>query len=44
MKRYEVIVIVKTDMSEEDLTALMERSSNIITERKGVIAKAEKWG
>jgi small subunit ribosomal protein S6 len=31
-------------MSEEDLTALMERSSNIITERKGVIAKAEKWG
>lgn len=44
MKRYEVIAIVKTDVSEEDLTAIMERSSNIITERKGVIAKAEKWG
>lgn len=44
MKRYEVIAIVKTDVSEEDLTALMDRYSNIITERKGVIAKAEKWG
>lgn len=44
MKRYEVIAIVKTDVPEEDLTAIMDRSSNIITERKGVIAKAEKWG
>ena len=44
MKRYEVIAIAKTDVSEEDLTAIMDRSSNIITERKGVIAKAEKWG
>ena len=44
MKRYEVIVIVKTDLTEEEITAIMERSSNIITERKGVIAKAEKWG
>ena len=44
MKRYEVIAIVKTELSEEDINAIIERSSNIITERKGVIAKAEKWG
>ncbi len=44
MKRYEVIAIVKTDLAEEDLNAIIERSSNIITERKGVIAKVEKWG
>ncbi len=44
MKRYEVIAIVKTDVPEEDLNAIIERSSNIITERKGVIAKTEKWG
>lgn len=44
MKRYEVIAIVKTDLTEEDLTAIMDKASNIITERKGVIAKAEKWG
>lgn len=44
MKRYEVIAIVKTDLTEEDISAIMEKSSNIITERQGVIAKAEKWG
>ena len=44
MKRYEVIVIIKTDLTEEDINAIIERSSNIITERKGVIAKMEKWG
>ncbi len=44
MKRYEVIAIVKTDLTEEDIAAIMEKSSNIITDRKGVIAKAEKWG
>ena len=44
MKRYEVIAIVKTDLTEEEINAIMERSSNIITERNGVIAKAEKWG
>ncbi len=44
MKRYEVIAIVKTDLTEEDITAIIERSSTIITERKGVIAKVEKWG
>ncbi|MHB8138926.1 MAG: 30S ribosomal protein S6 [Smithellaceae bacterium] len=44
MKRYEVIAIVKTDLTEEEILAIMERSSNIITERQGVIAKAEKWG
>ena len=44
MKRYEVIAIVKTDLTEEDMAAIIDRSSNIITERKGVIAKVEKWG
>jgi len=44
LKRYEVIAIIRTDLTEEDIAAIMDRSSNIITERKGVIAKAEKWG
>lgn len=44
MKRYEVIAIVKTDVSEDDLNAIVDRSSGIITDRKGVIAKIEKWG
>lgn len=44
LKRYEVIAIIKTDVAEEDINAVIERSSNIIAERKGVIAKTEKWG
>lgn len=44
MKRYEVVAIVKTELVEEDLNAIIERASNIITERNGVIAKVEKWG
>jgi small subunit ribosomal protein S6 len=44
LKRYEVIVIVKSDLTDEDITALIERSQTIITDRKGVIAKTDKWG
>ena len=44
MKRYEVVVIVKSDLIEEDVIALIDRCQAIITDRKGVIAKVDKWG
>jgi small subunit ribosomal protein S6 len=44
LKRYEVIAIVKSDLSDEDITAIIDRSQTIITDRKGVIAKLDKWG
>jgi len=44
LKRYEVVTIVKADLAEEDVTAIIERSQTIITDRKGVIAKVDKWG
>jgi small subunit ribosomal protein S6 len=44
LKRYEVVVIVKSDLTEEDITALIDRCQAIITDRKGVIAKVDKWG
>lgn len=44
MQRYEVVAIVLADLSEEDITALIDRSQTIITDRKGVIAKVDKWG
>jgi small subunit ribosomal protein S6 len=44
LKRYEVVVIVKSDLTEEDITTLIDRYSAIITDRKGVIAKVDKWG
>ena len=44
MQRYEVIAIVLANLTDEDITALIERSQTIITDRKGVIAKIDKWG
>jgi len=44
LKRYEVVAIVKSDLAEEDITAIIERSQTIITDRKGIIAKVDKWG
>jgi small subunit ribosomal protein S6 len=44
LQRYEVIAIVLANVSDEDITTLIERSQTIITDRKGVIAKIDKWG
>jgi small subunit ribosomal protein S6 len=44
LQRYEVVAIVLADLSEDDITALIERSQTIINDRKGAIAKVEKWG
>ena len=44
MKRYEVVAIVKADLAEENINTIIDKASLIITERKGIIAKAEKWG
>ena len=44
MQRYEVVAIVLADLNEDDITALIERTQTIITDRKGAIAKVDKWG
>lgn len=44
MKRYEVVAIVKADLPEEDITAIVDRSQAIINDRKGIIAKVDRWG
>jgi small subunit ribosomal protein S6 len=38
------VAIVLADLNEDDITALIERIQTIITDRKGVIAKVDKWG
>jgi len=44
LQRYEVVAIVLADLNEDDITALIERIQTIITDRKGVVAKVDKWG
>jgi small subunit ribosomal protein S6 len=43
-RRYETIFITPVDIPEEELHALIERYSAIITGRKGILVKVEKWG
>ena len=44
MQRYEVVAIVLADLNEDEINALIERIQTIITDRKGVVAKVDKWG
>lgn len=44
MRRYETILIAHVDLAEDDLTALIDRCGTIITERKGILVKVERWG
>ena len=44
MKRYETLFIVQSELSSEDITAIVDRYSKIITDMKGTILKVERWG
>jgi len=43
-RRYETIFITPADIPDEELQALIERYCAIITSRKGLLVKVEKWG
>ncbi|MDD5100415.1 MAG: 30S ribosomal protein S6 [Syntrophales bacterium] len=44
MRRYETILIAHADLSEDELTGLIERHRAIITDQKGIMVKVERWG
>ncbi len=43
-RRYETIFITPADIPDEELQALIDRYAAIITVRKGLLIKVEKWG
>lgn len=43
MKHYEIVFLVHPDQSEQ-VPAMIERYSNIVTQQKGVIHRVEDWG
>lgn len=43
MKHYEIVFLVHPDQSEQ-VPAMVERYSNIVTQRKGKIHRLEDWG
>ena len=44
MRRYETIVIVDPDLSDDDRTSLFSRIKEIIPQQEGVLIKEELWG
>ncbi len=44
MRRYETIVIVDPDLSEDDRTSLFTRIKNIIPQQGGVLVQEDLWG
>ncbi len=44
MRRYETTFIVYPDLSEDEITGLIERYQGIVQTRRGTVIKVEKWG
>lgn len=44
MRTYELMYIVKPDLDEEQLTAVMEKYTNLIINNGGEIISNDKWG
>jgi small subunit ribosomal protein S6 len=44
MQRYEVVVIIRTELSEEDRATLLETVKSWITDKGGTIEQVDQWG
>jgi small subunit ribosomal protein S6 len=44
LRRYETILIAHVDLSEDELSNLIDRYGGIVTGQKGVLVKVERWG
>ena len=44
MRDYEIMYIIKPDLEEEKVQAVVDKFSTLITDNKGEIVTADKWG
>ena len=44
MRRYETVFIVKSSTGEDEITAIIDKVSSIITGDGGTVLKVDKWG
>ena len=44
MRRYETIVIIDPDLSDEDRTQVLERTTNLIPKEGGFLIMIDEWG
>ncbi len=44
MRRYDVVFIALSNLPDSEISEIVERYQTMVTERKGLIIKIEKWG
>jgi small subunit ribosomal protein S6 len=44
LRRYETVIIVPADLSDDDIITLIDRYKAIVSNHKGLVVKVEKWG
>jgi small subunit ribosomal protein S6 len=44
MREYELTFVVRSDVEEPDLAAVIDRVKNLIAENGGEIARLDRWG
>ena len=44
MREYEIVYVIRPDLSDEDRTAKVERVHSLIAENSGQLGKVEDWG
>lgn len=44
MREYEIVYVVRPDLSDEDRAAKIERIHSLITDNGGQLGKVEDWG
>jgi small subunit ribosomal protein S6 len=44
MRRYETIYIIRPNLGEDDMTAIIDRTNGVIEETDGHIVQLDKWG
>jgi len=44
LNSYELVVLLRSDVEEDDRKAVLERAKEIITKDDGVITKVDEWG
>ena len=44
MRRYETITIIKANIAEDEIDAILDRMAQIIQDENGEVLKVDKWG
>ncbi len=44
MRRYELMLVLKPDLAEDRIQAILDRTARSVTSTEGVLVKVSPWG